>query len=48
MKILVTKRYNRLWIYQNHYKLKAIDLSRQKGLDADQKSILQIKLVEQL
>ena len=32
----------------NHYKLIAIDLSRQKELDADPKAIQQIEIVRQL
>ena len=33
---------------KNHYKLIAVDLSRQKELDADPKAIQQIKFVGQL
>ena len=33
---------------KNHYRLIAVDLSRQNGLDADLKSIHQIKVVGQL
>ena len=29
----------RLWLYQNHYKLIAVDFIRQKELDADPKTI---------
>ena len=42
----------RLWIHQkyikNHYRLTAVDLSRQKELDADPNAIQQIEFVEQL
>ena len=38
----------RSWIHQNHYRLKALDLSRQEELDDDQKTIQQIKFVEEL
>ena len=37
-----------LWLYKNHYRLIAVDLSRQKVLDADPKAIQQIELVGQL
>ena len=33
---------------KNHYRLIAVDLNRQKELDADQKAIQQIEFVEQL
>ena len=33
---------------KNHYRLVAVDLRRQKELDADPKSIQQIEFVEQL
>ena len=37
----------RLWLHKkNHYRLIAVDLSRQKELDADSKAIQQIELVE--
>ena len=35
----------RLWFYKNHYRLIAVDLSRQKELDADPKAIQQIEFV---
>ena len=35
----------RLWLYKNHYRLIAVDLSRQKELDADPKAIQQIEFV---
>ena len=38
----------RLWIIKNHYRLIAVDLSRQKELDADPKTIQQIEFVGQL
>ena len=38
----------RLWLYQKSYRLIAVDLNRQKELDADPKAIQQIKFVEQL
>ena len=38
----------RLWLYKNHYRLIAVDLSRQKELDADPKAIQQIEFVRQL
>ena len=38
----------RLWIYQNHYRLTAVDLSRQKELEADPKAIQQIELAGEL
>ena len=31
-----------LFVYQEHYKMIAIDLSKQQALDADSKAILQI------
>ena len=37
-----------LWLNKNHYRLIAVDLSRQKVLDADPKAIQQIELVGQL
>ena len=33
---------------QNHYRLIAVDLSRQKQFDADPKALQQIELIEQL
>ena len=38
----------RLWIYKNQYKSIAVDLSRQKELDADPKAIQQTKFAGQL
>ena len=38
----------RLWIIKNYYRLIAVDLSRQKELDADPKTIQQIEFVGQL
>ena len=38
----------RLWLYQKYYRLIAIDLSRQKQLDADSYEIQQIEFVGQL
>ena len=38
----------RLWIIKNHYRLITVDLSRQKELDADPKTIQQIEFVGQL
>ena len=38
----------RLWPYKNHYRLIAVDLSRQKELDADPKVIQQIGFFGQL
>ena len=38
----------RLWLYKNHYRLIAFDLSRQKELDGDLKAIQQIQFVGQL
>ena len=42
----------RLWIHQkyikNHYRLTAVDLSRQKELEADPKAIQQIELAGEL
>ena len=38
----------RLWIHKNHYRLIAVDLSRQKELDADPKAIQEIEFVDQL
>ena len=38
----------RLWFYKNHYRLTAVDLSRQGELDADPKPIQQISCVGQL
>ena len=38
----------RLWTHQNHYRLIAVDLSRQKDLDADPKAIRQTEFVGQL
>ena len=38
----------RLWIHKNHYRLIAVDLSRQKELDADPKAIQEIQFVDQL
>ena len=38
----------RLWIYKNQYKSIAVDLSRQKELDADPKAIQQIEFIGQL
>ena len=38
----------RLWLYKNHYRLIAVDLCRQKELDADPKAIQQIEFVRQL
>ena len=37
-----------LWLYKNYYRSIAVDLSRQKELDADPKAIQQIKFVGQL
>ena len=34
--------FTRLWLYKNRYRLIAVDLSRQKELDADPKAIQQI------
>ena len=33
---------------KNHYRLRAVDLSRQKGLDVDPKSIQQMEFLGQL
>ena len=38
----------RLWFIKNHYRLKAVDLSTQKELDADPKAIQQIEFLGQL
>ena len=38
----------RLCLYQNHYRLIAVDLSRQKELDADPKAVQQLEFVRQL
>ena len=38
----------RLRLYQNHYRLIAVDLSRQKELDAGPKAIQRIEFVGQL
>ena len=35
----------RFWIYKNHHRLIAVDLSRQKELGADPKAIQQIEFV---
>ena len=37
-----------LWIHQNHHRFKAVDLSRQKELDADPKTIQQMEFVGEL
>ena len=37
-----------LWLYKKHYRLIAVDLSRQKELDANPKAIQQIEFVRQL
>ena len=37
-----------LWIYQKHYKLIAVNLSRQKEFDADAKAIQRTEFVAQL
>ena len=38
----------RSWIHQKHYRLKALDLSRQEELDDDQKTIQQTEFVGEL
>ena len=38
----------RLWLHQKNYKLIAVDLSRQRELDADLKVIQEVEFVEQL
>ena len=39
----------KLWLHhKKRYRLLAVDLSRQKELDADPKAIQQVKFVEQL
>ena len=38
----------RLWLHQKNYKLIAVDLSRQRELDADLKAIQEVEFVEQL
>ena len=38
----------RLWLHQKNYKLIAVDLSRQRELDADLKAIQEVEFVEKL
>ena len=38
----------RLWLHQKNYQLIAVDLSRQRELDADLKAIQEVEFVEQL
>ena len=38
----------RLWLYKNHYRVIAVDFSKQKEVDADPKAIQKIEFVGQL
>ena len=48
MKIILLDVLLDYYYMKNHYRLIAVDLSRQKELDADPKSIQQIEFVGQL
>ena len=48
MKIILLDASLYYYYMKNHYRLIAVDLSRQKELDADPKSIQQIEFVGQL